>query len=174
MTIKSHWDKKVYSLGYDLKNGEKQSFHTLSKMSKRWYRELRYGCGSLASGENHKVMEASSGHVKEMVVMGNNQHRFIERNKCLTNPIAFCDEMNELVNKGKAMAGRNFPSLPEILKAELAKALSSLAWPNSLPCFEQEVEEDTWWCLFSLNYSVSLYRASETIFYHRSASLIFL
>ena len=65
--------------------------------------------------------------MKEMVVMGNKQHGFVKRNKCLTNLITLCDEMNGLVNKRKAMAGRDFPSLSEIFKAELAKALSSLA-----------------------------------------------
>ena len=49
------------------------------------------------------ILEIISRHLKDRKVIRSSQHRFIKGKLCLTNLIAFHDEMTGLVGEGRAM-----------------------------------------------------------------------
>lgn len=75
-------------------------------------------------GDHEILLNSTSGPTKKKVANGNSQHGFTKRNSCLTNQIAFCDEMTEFVNTEKAMG---------VINLDFNKAFNTVSVEN-VPC----------------------------------------
>ena len=63
------------------------------------------------------ILETISECMKDKKVIGNNQHEFTKGKSCLTNLIAFCDEMTGLVDEVRAV---------DVVYLDFSKAFSTV------------------------------------------------
>lgn len=84
--------------------GEVQNLHTSSKKAKKAIQGTTVWAPHVSFwGDNEILLKSTSGLMKETIVIGNSQPVLTKRYLCLTNLIAFCDEMTGFVNMEKAM-----------------------------------------------------------------------